>query len=208
MSPRPSRACHGAAVTSRHARDPGAVPVAGQASLFGTSHHVPSIYQASVPVFIRGLSVLATLLEKGAAHAAANGIDPAELVNARLAPDMYPLSGQVQRASDASKFAVQRLSQVESPRFPDEETTFEQLRQRVADTIAYLRSVPADKLDGAEDRRITLSFGEFKPEFQGDAYLLTFALPNFYFHITTAYDILRHAGVPIGKLDYLGPYPA
>lgn len=167
-----------------------------------------SIYQASVPVFIRGLSVLATLLEKGAAHAAANGIDPAELVNARLAPDMYPLSGQVQRASDASKFAVQRLSQVESPRFPDEETTFEQLRQRVADTIAYLRSVPADKLDGAEDRRITLSFGEFKPEFQGGAYLLTFALPNFYFHITTAYDILRHAGVPIGKLDYLGPYPA
>lgn len=103
---------------------------------------------------------------------------------------------------------MQRLSQVESPRFPDEETTFEQLRQRVADTIAYLRSVPADKLDGAEARTITLSFGEFKPEFRGDAYLLTFALPNFYFHVTTAYDILRHAGVPIGKLDYLGPYPA
>ena len=145
-----------------------------------------SIYQASVPVFIRGLSVLATLLEKGAAHAAANGIDPAELVNARLAPDMYPLSGQVQRASDASKFATQRLSQVESPKFPDEETTFEQLQKRVADTIAYLRSVPAEALDGAEGRKVTLSFGEFKPEFQGDAYLLTFALPNFYFHVTTA----------------------
>ncbi|WP_445656967.1 DUF1993 domain-containing protein [Achromobacter sp. NCFB-sbj8-Ac1-l] len=167
-----------------------------------------SMYQASVPVFIRGLTVLAALLEKGAAHAAASGIDPAELVNARLAPDMYPLSGQVQRASDASKFAVQRLSQVESPKFPDEEATFEQLQKRVADTIAYLQSVPADKLDGAEGRKVTLSFGDFKPEFQGDAYLLTFALPNFYFHVTTAYDILRHAGVAIGKLDFLGPYKA
>ena len=167
-----------------------------------------SMYQASVPLFIRGLTVLASLLEKGAAHAAANGIDPAELINARLAPDMYPLSGQVQRASDASKFAVQRLSQVESPKFADEEATFEQLQKRIADTIAYLQSVSADKLDGADSRKVTLSFGEFKPEFQGDAYLLTFALPNFYFHITTAYGILRHAGVPIGKLDFLGPYTA
>lgn len=167
-----------------------------------------SMYQASEPLFIRGLTVLASLLEKGAAHAAANGIDPAELINARLAPDMYPLSGQVQRASDASKFAVQRLSQVESPKFPDEEATFEQLQKRIADTIAYLQAVPADKLDGADSRKVTLSFGEFKPEFQGDAYLLTFALPNFYFHITTAYGILRHAGVPIGKLDFLGPYSA
>lgn len=166
-----------------------------------------SMYQASVPLFIRGLTVLASLLEKGAAHAAANGIDPAELINARLAPDMYPLSGQVQRASDASKFAVQRLSQVESPKFPDEEATFEQLQKRIADTIAYLQSVPTDTLDGADTRKVTLSFGEFKPEFQGDAYLLTFALPNFYFHITTAYGILRHASVPIGKLDFLGPYP-
>ncbi len=165
-----------------------------------------SMYQVSVPLFIRGLTVLASLLEKGAAYAAANGIDPAELINARLAPDMYPLSGQVQRASDASKFAVQRLSQVESPKFPDDEATFEQLQKRIADTIAYLQSVSADTLDGAATRKVTLSFGEFKPEFQGDAYLLTFALPNFYFHVTTAYDILRHAGVPIGKLDFLGPY--
>ncbi len=102
-----------------------------------------SMYQVSVPLFIRGLTVLASLLEKGAAYAAANGIDPAELINARLAPDMYPLSGQVQRASDASKFAVQRLSQVESPKFPDDEATFEQLQKRIADTIAYLQSVSA-----------------------------------------------------------------
>lgn len=165
-----------------------------------------SMYQASVPAFIRGLNVLAALLQKAAEHAAAAGMDPAELINARLAPDMYPLSGQIQRASDASKFAVQRLSRVEAPKFPDEETTFEQLQQRIAATIAYLQEVAADKLDGAEGRKVTLAFGDFKQEFRGDDYLLTFALPNFYFHVTTAYAILRHAGVKIGKLDFLGPY--
>lgn len=165
-----------------------------------------SMYQASVPAFVRGLNVLAALLQKAADHAAASGMDPAELINARLAPDMYPLSGQVQRASDASKFAVQRLSRVEAPKFPDEETTFEQLQQRIAATIAYLQEVAADRLEGAEGRKVTLAFGDFKQEFRGDDYLLTFALPNFYFHVTTAYAILRHAGVKIGKLDFLGPY--
>lgn len=166
-----------------------------------------SMYQASVPVFVRGLTVLAALLEKAAAHAQAAGIDPSQLVNARLAPDMYPLSGQIQRASDASKFAVQRLSQGEAPKFADVETTLAQLQQRIADTIAYLQSVTPEQVDGSQDRKITLSFGEFKQEFQGGDYLLTFALPNFYFHVTTAYGILRQAGVPIGKLDFLGPYP-
>ncbi|WP_313622536.1 DUF1993 domain-containing protein [Achromobacter sp.] len=165
-----------------------------------------SMYQASVPVFIRGLNVLATLLEKAAAHAQATGIDPSQLVNARLAPDMYPLSGQIQRTSDASKFAAQRLTQGEAPKFADNETTLEQLQQRIANTIAYLESVTPDQIDGSEGRKVTLSFGEFKPEFQGDDYLLTFALPNFYFHVTTAYGILRQAGVPIGKMDFLGPY--
>lgn len=166
-----------------------------------------SIYQASVPVFVRGMTVLADLLEKAVAHAQAEGLDPAALVNARLASDMYPLSGQVQRASDAAKFAVQRLSQGQAPKFPDEETTFAQLQQRIADTIAYLQSVTPEQVDGAESRKIVVNFGDFKPEFQGDGYLLTFALPNFYFHITTAYAILRHAGVKIGKLDFLGQYP-
>jgi len=165
-----------------------------------------SMYQASVPAFVRGLNVLAALLQKGADHAAAAGMDPAELIIARLAPDMYPLSGQIQRASDASKFAVQRLSRVEAPKFPDEETTFEQLQQRIAATLAYLQDVPADRLDGAEGRKVSLAFGDFKQEFRGDDYLLTFALPNFYFHVTTAYAILRHAGVKVGKLDFLGPY--
>ncbi|MGV2861907.1 DUF1993 domain-containing protein [Achromobacter sp. AGC39] len=165
-----------------------------------------SVYQASVPVFIRGMTVLASLLEKAAAHAQAQGIDPAELVNARLAPDMYPLSGQIQRASDAAKFAVQRLSQGQAPKFAGEEKTFEELQQRIANTIAYLQSVTAEQVEGAADRQIVVNFGDFKPEFRGDTYLLTFALPNFYFHVTTAYDILRHAGVKIGKLDFLGPY--
>lgn len=166
-----------------------------------------SMYQASVPAFVRGLNVLAALLQTAADHAAAAGMDPAELINARLAPDMYPLSGQIQRASDASKFAVQRLSRVEAPKFPDEETTFEQLQQRIAATLAYLQDVPVDRLDGAEGRKVSLAFGDFKQEFRGDDYLLTFALPNFYFHVTTAYAILRHSGVKIGKLDFLGPYP-
>ncbi|CAB3638318.1 DUF1993 domain-containing protein [Achromobacter pestifer] len=165
-----------------------------------------SIYQASVPLFVRGMTVLADLLEKAAAHADAEGLDPAALVNARLAPDMYPLSGQIQRASDAAKFAVQRLSQGQAPKFPDEETTFAQLQQRIADTIAYLQSVTPDQVDGAESRKVVVNFGDFKPEFQGDDYLLTFALPNFYFHVTAAYAILRNAGVKIGKLDFLGPY--
>ncbi|WMD21157.1 DUF1993 domain-containing protein [Achromobacter seleniivolatilans] len=165
-----------------------------------------SIYQVSVPAFVRGLTVLATLLEKAAAHADAADIDPSELINARLAPDMYPLSGQIQRASDTSKFAIQRLSQGEAPKFPDEETTFEQLQKRIADTIAYVQSVTPDQLDGSESRKIVLNAGEFKPEFNGASYLLTFALPNFYFHVTTAYDILRNAGVKIGKFDFLGPF--
>lgn len=166
-----------------------------------------SIYQASVPVFIRGMAVLAELLDKAAAHAQAEGLDPATLVNARLAPDMYPLSGQIQRASDTAKFAAQRLSQGQAPKFPDEEATFAQLQQRIADTIAYLQSVAPEQVDGAGNRQITVNFGDFKPEFKGDDYLLTFALPNFYFHVTTAYAILRNAGVKIGKLDFLGPYP-
>ena len=101
------------------------------------------------------------------------------------------------------KFAAQRLSRIEAPKFPDDETTLAQLRQRVADTIAYLQGL-APQADGAESRKVTLSFGDFKPEFQGDAYLLSFALPNFYFHVATAYGILRNQGVKIGKLDFSG----
>ncbi len=165
-----------------------------------------SIYQVSIPVFVRGLGVLATLLEKGEAHAGETSTDPAELVGARLAPDMFPLSAQVQRASDTSKLAVERLTGIKSPRFEDVESTFPELQDRIARTVAFLNGIELVQMEGSEERSVQLSFGEFKPVFRGADYLLTFALPNFFFHVTTSYDILRHKGVQVGKRDYLGPY--
>jgi hypothetical protein len=167
-----------------------------------------SMYQASIPVFVRAMNVLTALLDKAEAYAGEKGIELSTLVNARLAPDMYPLSGQIQRASDACKFAVKRLSGLDAPAFEDVETTFPELRKRIADTVAWLESVSEQQMAGSESKTVQLSFGDFKPSFRGDAYLLSFALPNFYFHIVTAYDILRHNGVPVGKLDFLGPYSA
>lgn len=165
-----------------------------------------SMYQISVPVYLRGLGALKGLLEKAEAHAAAQGTDGSELVEARLAPDMIPLSGQVQRASDASKFTLARLTGIAAPPMEDNETTLAQLKDRVDRTIAYLQSVNAADLDGAEGKTVALKFGAFEPTFQGDDYVLSFALPNFFFHVTAAYAILRHKGVALGKLDYLGPY--
>jgi hypothetical protein len=162
------------------------------------------MYQASIPVFVHALKVLTALLDKAEAHAEKNGVKLSTLVEARLAPDMYPLSGQIQRASDASKFTIKRLTGLDAPSFEDVEATFPELRKRIADTIAWLESVPAAALEGSESKTIQLSWGDFKPSFQGDAYLLSFALPNFYFHVTTAYSILRNSGVPVGKLDFLG----
>lgn len=164
-----------------------------------------SMHRASVPVFVRALKVLASLLEKGEAHAKAQGLDPNDLVAARLTEDMLPLSGQVQRASDASKGAVSRLTGVEAPPMPDEETTFAQLQKRVADTLAYIQSVDPKAFEGSEDRTVELKLPGGTLTFTGEDYLLTFALPNFFFHVVTAYDVLRHKGVQIGKLDYMGP---
>lgn len=161
-----------------------------------------TIYEVSVPAFVRGLKVLSTLLRKAEEYGRQTGLAPDVLLGARLAPDMLPLSAQVQRASDASKFGAQRISGGEAPAFADDETTFEQLHERIDKTIAYLVSVDAAQLESGQGREVKLSWG---PTFTGESYLLTFALPNFYFHIVTAYDILRHHGVQIGKLDYLGP---
>jgi hypothetical protein len=160
--------------------------------------------KVSVPLFVRGLKVLATLLAKGEEFAAEKGIVPEVLLGARLAEDMLPLSAQVQRASDASKLCVQRLSGSDAPKFPDDETSFQQLQERVANTIAYLESVAAAELDASNDKTIQLNWGSFAPTFNGEEYLLSFGLPNFYFHIVTAYDILRNQGVKLGKLDYIG----
>lgn len=164
-----------------------------------------SMHQVSIPVFVRGLQALSGLLEKGAAHVAAAGVAEDTLLGAKLAPDMLNLVGQVQRASDTSKLSGQRLSGVASPAMPDTETTFAQLIQRVADTVAYLESIDPAALEGSETRTVELSFGpDRKVSFPGDVYLLTFALPNFFFHVATAHDILRSQGVNIGKMDYLG----
>jgi hypothetical protein len=166
-----------------------------------------SMHRASVPVFVRALKVLATLLEKGEAHAKAQGLSPNELVSARLTEDMLPLSGQVQRASDASKGAVFRLTGVEAPAMPDEEASFSDLQKRVADTLAYIQGVDPKAFEGSEDRTVELKLPGGTLTFTGEDYLLSFALPNFFFHVVTAYDVLRHKGVQIGKLDYIGPVP-
>ena len=165
-----------------------------------------SFYDFSVPVFTRGLGQLAHVLEKGLAHAQAAGTDPAQLVNARLAPDMFTLAGQVQSASDASKFAVARIAGITGPSFPDTETTFAELQARVTKTIDFLKSVERSQIDGAEDREVVMKVRGNELKFTAQRYLLQFALPNFFFHVTTAYGVLRHSGAPIGKMDYLGGF--
>jgi hypothetical protein len=162
--------------------------------------------QLSIPAFVRGLKILSTLLSQGEQHASAAGLDPAAFLGARLSEDMLPLAAQVQRASDTSKFAAQRISAGDAPKFADDETTFAQLQERIASTIAYLESVDSAALDAGQDREITLNWGAAGGTFTGQSYLTMFALPNFYFHIVTAYGILRQQGVKIGKLDYLGPF--
>jgi len=163
-----------------------------------------SMYQASVPCLRHMLSSLSTLLKKSAQHAANHKIDPAVLINARLFPDMFPLVRQVQIASDQAKGCAARLAGIDIPKFEDNETSFEALQARIAKTIAFLDSVKAEQIDGSEHRVIVLQIHEEKREFSGKDYLLQWVLPNFYFHLTTAYDILRHNGVEIGKMDYLG----
>jgi len=164
-----------------------------------------SLYDISVPVFSRGLGQLTHVLEKSLAHARANDIDPATLVDARLAPDMITLAGQIQRASDASKLGVARISGT-APSFPDEEKTYDELLSRIAKTQAFLATVDRTLIDGQEERQVTIKVRESEAHFTAQRYLLQFALPNFFFHVTTAYDVLRHKGMPIGKMDYLGKF--
>ena len=163
-----------------------------------------SMYQAGIPVVTRYLNNLSTLIDKAAAHSAARKIDPAVLVNFRLTPDMLPFSRQVQIATDQVKGMAARLAGVEVPSYPDTETTFDELKARIAKTVAYLGTFKADQIDGTEDKEITLKAGAAEFKFKGDDYLVGFVLPNFYFHVTTAYAILRHCGVEIGKRDFLG----
>ena len=163
-----------------------------------------SMYQASIPQFVKMLTNLSNILKKGEAFAKEKNIDGAVLVNARLAPDMFPLSKQVQIACDQVKNGMARLAGIEPPKFDDHESTFEQLQERIAKTITFAKSITPAQLDGSETKEIRFSIKEWKFEFVGEQYLLTWIIPNFYFHVTTAYNILRHNGVEIGKADYLG----
>ena len=165
------------------------------------------MYQASAPRFAAMLRNLSALIDKAQAHCAARKIDPAAITAFRLYPDMFPFTRQVQIACDAAKLCVARLSGVEAPKFEDTESTFQELKERIARTIAWLESVPAARLDGTEDQEITFPVGRDRTRtMKGEAYLKLWALPNFFFHVTTAYAILRHNGVEIGKADYLvGP---
>lgn len=150
------------------------------------------------------LGNVSKLLDKGLAHAQAKKFDPDVLVNARIAPDMFPLAKQVQIASDMVKHGVARLAGQEAPRFEDNEKTIEELQARIEKTIAYIRSVPAQALEGSEDRDIKIPLRDRAIEMKGLAYLRNWVLPNFYFHVTMVYALLRHNGVDIGKRDFLG----
>lgn len=162
------------------------------------------MYQASMPVLIRMLNNLSTILNKAATFVEIKKIDPTILINARLAPDMFALARQVQIATDSAKGCAARLAGIEIPSFADTEATFPQLQERIAKTVNFLQSVNPTQIDGSEDRNINLKIGGQELNFLGQQYLLFFVLPNFYFHLNMAYAILRHNGVEIGKRDYLG----
>lgn len=163
-----------------------------------------SMFQASVPPLIRSLSNLATILEKGAAHAEAKKIDPVVFINSRLYPDMLALGRQVQIASDIARKGVARLAGSEAPPLEDNETTFPEFIARLHKTIDYLQTFKADQIDGSEEKSIALPIRGETMHFEGLSYLFGFILPNVYFHVTTTYAILRHNGVELGKLDFLG----
>jgi hypothetical protein len=162
------------------------------------------MHQISIPVFARALNNLAAILNKAAAHAEARKIDPSVLINYRLAPDMLPLSRQVQIASDTAKGCAARLAGVDVPSFADTETTFPELQERIDKTLAFLNTLTAEQIDGSESRTVTIQLRGKDVQFVGLAYLTSFVLPNLFFHVTTAYAILRHNGVELGKADYLG----
>jgi hypothetical protein len=163
-----------------------------------------SLYDFSVPLLTRGLTNLSALLDKAAAHAAAKKIDPQVLVQARLFPDMHPLVRQVQIACDTAKGAAARLAAVDVPKHEDTETTFDELRQRISKTLDFLKTVTADQLKGAEERTIEIKFPNGAWKFTAVAYITDFVLPNFYFHESMVYALLRKSGVELGKSDFLG----
>jgi uncharacterized protein len=167
----------------------------------------PVMYSMTVPVFERMLGNLSAILDKGAAHAQARKIEPSILLNARLYPDMLPLTSQVRIACDFAKGATARLAGAEPPKYDDNEATFDELKARIAKTIDFVRGHAPEQFAGAEERTVEMKLRGEAMTFKGLPYLARVVLPNFYFHATTAYDILRHNGVELGKRDYVGPLP-
>ena len=162
------------------------------------------MYQASAPRFAHALNNLSGIIDKAQAYSEARKIDPVVLISARLYPDMFAFSRQVQVAADTAKGAVARLGGVENPKYDDNERTFPELQARIAKTVDFINSFKPAQIDGSEDKEIVLKLGSNEVKYKGMQYLLGFALPNFYFHVTAAYAILRHNGVELAKRDYLG----
>lgn len=168
-------------------------------------YFMPSpLYNASIPAFVRGLQNLSAILEKGRMFADENGINHSEFLDARLIEDMAPLTSQVQRVSDTAKGTAVRVGLVENVAMPDEEINFDQLQTRIARTVEFLKAAPASGFEGREDAPVILQTPSGDIPFTGSTYVHGFAIPNFYFHLTTAYALLRMKGVPVGKLDFLG----
>lgn len=163
-----------------------------------------SMYAASIPVLKNNLLSLAGLLKKAETHATSAGYEPSVLLGSRLFPDMFALTRQVQIATDQAKGCAARLAGLEVPKYDDNEVTFAELDARIKKTVAFLESVRADQIDGSEGRDIVMQAGPMTLEFKGQAYLTTWVYPNFFFHLTTAYNILRHSGVALSKRDFLG----
>jgi len=163
--------------------------------------------QASLPVFEIGLSALSGVLDKAAAHAAAKKCDPTVLLGWRLAPDMFALTRQVQVACDQAKNGAARLAGIEAPKYEDNETTLDQLKERIARTLAFLKTLDKGAIDASSEREITFPLGQGKGQMKGADYLDHFVLPNFYFHLTAAYACVRNCGADIGKRDFLGAIP-
>ena len=163
-----------------------------------------TMHGASVPLFTQMLNALSGVLDKGAAFATGKKVDPTVLLLSRLAPDMLTLTKQVQVASDTSKMCVARLAGVDAPKYEDTEASFDELKARIAKTVAFFGTVSAAQLDGSEEREIVIKLPSRELKFTGQRYLVNWAIPNFTFHCVTAYAILRHNGVEIGKQDFLG----
>ena len=163
-----------------------------------------SMYQTSAPRFVAILTNLSALLDKAQAHIDAKKIDPSAILGFRLYPDMLSMTRQVQIACDSAKGGVARLAGVEIPKHEDNETSIAELKARIAKTIAFIHTIKPEQIDGTEDKTIVMKLGPNEVTFKGQQFLLNFATPNVYFHAVTAYNILRHNGIEVGKRDYLG----